>query len=160
VRQIEVSQFTRTSAISFDEASGVARFDFEVHCSKGTYVRTLATDCGAILGVPSVMSSLTRLESGGITLAETVTLAQVAAAAEAQQMAPVLWPLERVLTNLPAVALTAEQWAKVQNGNALDLSSTAPEVTLVYQDKIKAIYQASADQPGLYRAQTMLLQND
>ncbi|WP_125766308.1 tRNA pseudouridine(55) synthase TruB [Lapidilactobacillus wuchangensis] len=160
VRQIEVSQFTRTSAVTFDETSGVARFNFEVHCSKGTYVRTLATDCGVILGIPSVMSSLTRLESAGITLAETVTLAQVADAAAAQQLAPVLWPLERVLANLPQVDLTSEQWEKVKNGNSLALNSDAPEVTLVYQQKIKAIYQASAEQPGLYRAQTMLLQND
>lgn len=160
VRQIEVSQFTRTSPVTFDASNGVARFNFEVHCSKGTYVRTLATDCGVILGIPSVMSALTRLESGGIDLKQTVTLAEVATAVDQQQLATVLWPLEQVLANLPQVDLTTEQWKKVKNGNALSLTCTAPEVALTYQRKIKAIYQASVDQAQLYRAQTMLLQND
>ena len=42
--------------------------DFEVHCSKGTYVRTLCADAGAKLGCGAVLYRLNRLRSGEFLL--------------------------------------------------------------------------------------------
>ena len=48
--------------------------DFTVHCSKGTYVRTLAADAGRKLGCGAVLYSLRRLQSGPFRLEEAVTV--------------------------------------------------------------------------------------
>ena len=138
----------------------VARFTFEVVCGKGTYVRTLASDCGRLLGIPAVMSDLTRTMSGGINLDQTVTLAQVQAAQESGKLSSVLWPLEKILAKWPRVDLTRAQWQRVQNGNTLFLNHDQPEVGLYYQNKIKAIYQFKDVPGGNYIAKQMLLANE
>jgi len=48
--------------------------DFEMDCSKGTYVRTLCTDIGAELGCGGILSDLRRTRCGRFTLDGAVTL--------------------------------------------------------------------------------------
>ncbi|MCL2110937.1 MAG: tRNA pseudouridine(55) synthase TruB [Clostridiales bacterium] len=55
-----------------DPAKGVAEFD--VHCSKGVYVRTLCADAGRLLGCGAVMSGLRRLKSDGFSIDMAVAL--------------------------------------------------------------------------------------
>ncbi|QVK19442.1 tRNA pseudouridine(55) synthase TruB [Mycoplasmatota bacterium] len=43
-------------------------FNVRIHCSKGTYIRTLAVDIGKKLGYPSHMSDLIRIKSGNFHL--------------------------------------------------------------------------------------------
>lgn len=63
-RRVKIYEFKRTSTPVYDEASKTQKWQFEVSCSKGTYVRTLAVDLGEKLGVPAHMSQLTRIKSG------------------------------------------------------------------------------------------------
>lgn len=44
--------------------------DIKVQCTKGTYIRTIAHDLGALLGCGGHLTSLTRTRSGTITLAD------------------------------------------------------------------------------------------
>jgi tRNA pseudouridine55 synthase len=46
------------------EADGLRRAQVTVRCGKGTYVRTLAADLGAALGVPAHLSALRRTAAG------------------------------------------------------------------------------------------------
>ncbi len=48
-----------------------------IRCSKGTYIRTLCHDIGALLGCGGCMSSLRRTMAAGFTLEEAVTLDEV-----------------------------------------------------------------------------------
>jgi len=57
----------------------LARLD--VRCGKGTYVRTLAADLGAALGVPAHLAALRRTETGGFRLEQALPLAEVEALA-------------------------------------------------------------------------------
>ena len=66
-REIEIS------AISIDRIA-MPDVDFTVDCSKGTYIRTLATDIGAKLGCGGVLSALRRTRCGKFKLADAVTL--------------------------------------------------------------------------------------
>jgi tRNA pseudouridine55 synthase len=52
-----------------------------VRCSKGTYVRTLAADLGASLGVPAHLAALRRTSSSGFTLGQATPLEQLEAMA-------------------------------------------------------------------------------
>ncbi len=49
-------------------------YRLRVHCSKGTYIRTLCADIGKKLGCGGVMSCLVRERSGCFTLADAVTI--------------------------------------------------------------------------------------
>ena len=52
--------------------------DIDVTCSSGTYIRAIARDLGATLGVGGHLTALRRTAVGGLTLAEAVTLDQLA----------------------------------------------------------------------------------
>jgi tRNA pseudouridine55 synthase len=60
------------------ERPGVIDLDVEVDCSSGTYIRALARDLGAGLGVGGHLTALRRTFVGGFTLAEAVTLDELA----------------------------------------------------------------------------------
>lgn len=123
-RQVTVYSFKRTSELKFDAESGVQTFTFEAKVSKGTYIRTLAVDVGRKLEVPAVMSQLTRIASGGFTLAQTLDLRELTPETATQAVAEHLRPIEYAYGDLPLVALTADQWDRVQHGRFLQLKQT------------------------------------
>lgn len=55
------------------------RVTFDVECSKGTYIRTICQDVGKLLGCGAAMSCLIRLKSGAFSLENTVTIEQLLA---------------------------------------------------------------------------------
>lgn len=138
-RHVKIDRFAVTS-LTYDEANQQQRVRFIVDCSKGTYVRTLAVDLAKKLGYPGVMSSLTRTKSGGFELDQTMSLDDIQDAVAAGIMN--IYPLDYALQKYPHLELTDAQWKKVQNGGWLsDLDSKDPQVALVYQDEVKALYQ-------------------
>ena len=153
-RQVTIYQFKRTSEPEFDAGQQTVRFEAQV--SKGTYIRTLAVDTGKILGVPAVMSDLTRIQSGGFGIGQTISLTQVQTAIDAGTLAQFVKPVEFAYPDVPHYHLSEAQWADVQNGKFLRLQNDEPLLALFYQNHLKAIYRHQA---GLYRPETMYLAN-
>lgn len=56
--------------------------DLEIHCSKGTYIRTIADDLGDMLGVGGHVIVLRRLKSGPFTESASVTIETLEAQAQ------------------------------------------------------------------------------
>ena len=142
-RQVTINKFVMTSN-HYDEEQRQQRVRFEVHCSKGTYVRTLAVDLAKKLGYPGTMSSLTRLKSGGFELDQTLSLADVEEEVNNQTITNYIFPARFVLRNYPQDELTDQQWKLVQNGGwlkAKQLHHDEKELVLLYDDEAKAIYQ-------------------
>lgn len=54
-----------------------AEIEFEVTCSRGTYVRTLAADMGKFLGCGAHLKSLRRMACGHLTLDHAITLSKL-----------------------------------------------------------------------------------
>ncbi len=79
-------------------------YRLEVVCSKGTYIRTLCADLGALLGCGGVMSRLRRAEAAGYTLAEAHTLGELEGMSEEARLS-LLHPIESVYKTLPALTL-------------------------------------------------------
>ncbi|GBE10224.1 tRNA pseudouridine synthase B [bacterium BMS3Bbin12] len=82
--------------------------EFDVRCSKGTYVRTLAEDIGAALGCGAHVIALRRLAVGpydGIEMVDLETLRRLAAEG-AGQLDTVLLPMESALAEWPDVRLS------------------------------------------------------
>ncbi|MCC7106357.1 MAG: tRNA pseudouridine(55) synthase TruB [Chloroflexi bacterium] len=80
------------------------RLVFEVECSKGTYVRSLARDLGERLGTAGSLAGLCRLRVGRFELPDTVALDDLAQLPGDQRLAHVL-PPDVVLLDLPALVL-------------------------------------------------------
>lgn len=83
---------------------GEREYSLDVHCSKGTYIRTLCADIGAKLGVGGVMKTLERATASGFTLDDAHTLSEL------EEMSPrqrenVIFPVEYIFRNLPEVNL-------------------------------------------------------
>ena len=75
-----------------------------IHCSTGTYIRSLAYDLGIALGTVGVLTHLRRLTVGPFTLEQAHTLEEIQAKAEAGEIAQWLLPSGYGLT-LPLLRL-------------------------------------------------------
>ncbi len=75
VSRLEVTALRR-------EPDGMLDVDVTVDCSSGTYIRAIARDLGAGLGVGGHLTALRRTRVGGFTLAEAATLDQLAERAD------------------------------------------------------------------------------
>lgn len=80
--------------------------DLEIACGPGTYIRAIARDLGAALEVGGTLAALTRIESSGFSLSESLTLAELATQVHNQTFCPI--PAAAVLMHLPTIVLTAE----------------------------------------------------
>ena len=90
--KVNIDSIARTSELQFED--GKCHFNIEVKCGKGTYIRTLATDIGKQLGYPAHMSLLTRINSGGFDIKDSITLDQISQLHEQDTLQPHLFPLE------------------------------------------------------------------
>lgn len=109
--------------------------ELDVHCSKGTYVRTLAEDIGKRLGCGGHVSALRRTGVGPYVEGETafITLAELEARAEEQgteSLDALLLPLESTLGHCPAVRLSANSAFYLSQGQPV-LVPQAPTEGLV-----------------------------
>ena len=80
-------------------------YKLDVHCSKGTYIRSLLADIGEKLGVGGTMKTLERTEASGFPLSETHTLGEFEAMSEDERLACVI-PVERVFRGWEAISLS------------------------------------------------------
>ena len=98
-----------------------ADFLLDVHCSKGTYVRTLCSDIGASLGCGGCMSSLRRIRAGDFSLENAWTLQQVQVAADEGRAEELLLPLDCLFPQ-PKLTVTAAQEKRIRCGNSVRIS--------------------------------------
>ncbi|OBK79208.1 tRNA pseudouridine(55) synthase TruB [Mycobacterium sp. 1164985.4] len=74
-RRVRIDRFT---VLDVRRHPGVVDVDVEVECSSGTYIRALARDVGAALGVGGHLTALRRTRVGGFGLTEARTLDELA----------------------------------------------------------------------------------
>jgi len=89
-----------------------------VHCSKGTYIRTLCKDIGEALGCGGCMASLRRVQAGEYTIEEAVSLDALVSAEHPEDF---LRPVDSMFRNYAAVTLTPNQEKRCRNGNSFSV---------------------------------------
>jgi len=87
----------------------------DVHCSKGTYIRTLADDLGEALGCGAHLSALRRTAGGALGIAAASTLEALGALDEPQRDARLL-PPDALLSSWPRVQLANAEAARFLTG--------------------------------------------
>lgn len=85
----------------------------DVHCSKGTYIRSLCDDIGARLGCGAVMTELRRTETAGFKISQAYTVEQLAAMEEPETA---LMPTDSLFARLPQIHLNEKQERSIING--------------------------------------------
>jgi tRNA pseudouridine55 synthase len=97
--------------------------DIDVHCSKGTYVRTLAEEIGEALGCGAHLNALRRTASGPFELEQAVTMAELAHLAEDgyEALDSLLLPPEEALSDWPMVSLSQNSAYYLQQGQAVQV---------------------------------------
>jgi tRNA pseudouridine55 synthase len=97
--------------------------EIDVHCSKGTYVRTLAEEIGAALGCGAHLSALRRTASGQFDLQQAVTLPELEHLAEDgfEELDSLLLPPEEALSDWPMVNLSDNTAYYLQQGQAVQV---------------------------------------
>lgn len=113
--------------ISFDGAF----LELDVHCSKGTYIRTLAEDIGGYFGCGGSVKELRRTGSGCFSIQQAFTYEQF------QEMTPEqlersLKAVDLPLQELPVIYLSQEQAQSVRQGQRLRLSEPLHGVVRMY----------------------------
>lgn len=94
-----------------------------VHCSKGTYIRTLVEDLGAALGCGAHLSQLRRIRVGPFQEEGMVTLDTLREEAEegAEALDRFLLPLDTALGDYPEVKLSESSLFYVRQGQAVQV---------------------------------------
>jgi tRNA pseudouridine55 synthase len=97
---------------------------FEAECGKGTYVRALARDLGRMLGCCGHVAALRRMAVGPFAEPDMISLEQIEAlchraAAGEGSLADALLPVATALDDIPALAVSRADAARLQRGQAV-----------------------------------------
>ncbi|MBN1303673.1 MAG: tRNA pseudouridine(55) synthase TruB [Anaerolineales bacterium] len=91
----------------------------DVHCSSGTYVRSLANDLGETLGTGAYLVGLRRTKSGRFSLRDSVPLRKLQEAFQAGNWYQYLIPAAEALGDWPAVELDPDAVDAVRHGHRI-----------------------------------------
>ncbi len=105
--------------ISENEENG--EYSIAVECSSGTYIRTIISDLGEMLGCGAVLTDLRRTKANGFSIENAVTLEELENAVNNGNIGSVLIPVDRALEGYPVIKVSAAQAKRFSNGGELDL---------------------------------------
>src|SRR5262245_4458398 len=94
-------------------------YSFRVVCSSGTYIRALAEDIGALLGVGAHLTRLRRTRSGNCSLDDAVTLEGLADLARSRTERLVMIPMADSIV-MPMLQLGSEERERVSHGRSIE----------------------------------------
>lgn len=114
-RTVTVTEFAVTGVRRVSDSDGdFVDLDASVTCSSGTYIRSLARDMGADLGVGGHLTALRRTRVGPYDLSRARTLEELA---EEFTQVPLA---EAVAAAFPGRVLTEEETRRIRHGNRID----------------------------------------
>lgn len=126
-RPVVVEELRLVNADSLDYA------DFEVVCGKGTYIRSLARDMGRKLGCLGHVTLLRRVQVGGLTEAQMISLEKLEELSHKPDregaLKEALCSIETVLDGIPALAVMDQDAAKLRQGQKVLLRGAQAPVS-------------------------------
>ncbi len=126
------------------------RVRMEVHCSKGTYIRTLCHDIGQKLGCGACMEELIRTKVSRFEIKDSLTLAQVADLKAEGKLDEILVPIDQMFSKYTVVTLKKEFAAFAYNGNMFMPKHIHEKIELI-DGMFVRVYDESGDFIAIYR---------
>ena len=133
----------------------------EVHCSKGTYIRTLVDDLGEVLGCGAHVTVLRRTAVADYPTEKMMTWDALQALAEQGDLDQHLLPIDTAVSKLPALKLNAEQSKGIGFGQRVKFANEAKlrgQVRL-FSDKNIFLGVALIDDNNVIRPQRLITQS-
>ena len=92
-------------SIDCEPSDSSTDYVINVHCSGGTYIRTLCADIGKSLACGGVMASLLRTEACGFSLEDSITIDELKSY-DHEKLISSLIPTEKLFFDLPSVSIS------------------------------------------------------
>ena len=109
--------------------------DVAIACGSGTYIRAIARDLGAALNTGGTLAALTRTQSSGFHLSNSLTVTQLEAQLQAGTFQPTLPDV--ALQHLPTVTLPGNLAQKWCQGQKISIEADISGVVRVYEDETR-----------------------
>ena len=137
---------------------------FDVHCSKGTYIRSLCRDIGEKLGCGGTLTSLLRSEVHGFYLKDSLKLADIERLRDEGKLTEYVLPVDALLDEHSVCEIKPDCAKLLYNGNKLDLSQlqvsdtgALTDIVRIYaQGEFVALYQYNKQEKN-YKPYKMFL---
>jgi tRNA pseudouridine55 synthase len=104
--------------LSIDGAEAAVR----VHCSAGTYLRSIAHDAGQVMGCGAFLKTLRRIASGDFKIKNARTLEQLAELSSSGRLDEALIPASSMLPDFPAETVDQITEGQIRNGRDFRVS--------------------------------------
>ena len=103
------------------------RFQLQIHCSKGTYIRTLIEDIGEDLGTGAHVVALRRTQAGPYNDSGAVTMDELHQAREEQRIDELLLPTASTVEGWPTIFVRGGVAYNVRHGQAVRVNNAPTE---------------------------------
>ena len=110
-------------------------YTFEIDCSSGTYIRSIARDMGKLLNTEAIMTALVRTRCGVFTLDNSVNLDSLTE----DNISQYITSLNDALSAMTTYNITDNQKEKLVNGVAVWVNLTDGQYCLVYENVVVGI---------------------
>lgn len=118
--------------LKYDVNKGEAAF--EVACSKGTYIRSLARDIAVKAGTVGFASLIRRTAINSITVKDAVSVKELE-----QNAQSLIIPVDAMLSSIPSYNATPSQIKKISHGNEINIDIPEKSTLLIIYNSIKEI---------------------
>ena len=126
------------------------RVKMRVHCSKGTYIRTLCHDIGESLGCGGCMEELLRTQVSRFQLENAYTLSQIEESKEKGKLEELILPIDEMFSEYPK-AVVMDRWKKlIYNGNPFPDRAVLDKLDVRDEEPVR-VYDQEEHFIGLYR---------
>lgn len=126
------------------------RVEFDVDCSKGTYIRTLCADIGKALGCGGHMESLLRTATGSFSLEQAIKLDDLRELAAQDRAAEAMLSMEEALRDFPKIRVSAQSEKLLYNGGKIKQAYFAEKPAVFAENSLAAVYDSREKLVGLY----------
>lgn len=126
--------------VSADEENN--EYVIDVHCSRGTYIRTLAGDIGEKLGCGAVLTTLCRTVAHGYRLEDCVEISDIEAMVASGEIFGHIMAVESAFEEYKDVYVTGAQAVRFRNGASLSLE----RLTLPCEEGILRVFSKGDNQ--------------
>ena len=126
------------------------RVTMKVHCSKGTYIRTLCHDIGQKLGCGACMEKLTRTKVSRLEIKDSLTLAQIEVLKKEDRLSEILIPIDQMFANYPSIIVSGEAARLAYNGNGIKDRDVRKDENILDEAYVR-VYDDVEDFIGVYQ---------
>lgn len=124
----------------------------EVHCSKGTYIRTLCEDIGRKLGYGAHMKKLLRTATGDFELKDSKKLDEIRELMRQERYEEFMSPLESFFKEYAKWQVIEEEDRYLHNGNPLTYPQS--ELPVKVEEPVR-MYNSKGEFVGLYKVKSV-----